>query len=199
MTVYDISQELFSCTVYPGDASPAMEAVCRTARGDLYNLTNFSMCAHNGTHVDAPFHFLDDGKTVDRLTLEKTIGFCYVASHDGPLTAADARRILTVANIADPSGEASKRILLRGNAVVTDEAAEVLAMAGIDLVGVEPQSVADPAAPMAVHKILLAVEIVLLEGIRLSEVEDGVYFLFAAPLNLGGADGSPCRAVLIAP
>ncbi len=53
MTIYDISQEIFTSVVYPGDTAPAMEAVRRTARGDLYNLTNFSMCAHNGTHIDA--------------------------------------------------------------------------------------------------------------------------------------------------
>ena len=52
-------------------------------------------------------------------------------------------------------------------------------------------------APMEVHLILLGANAVLLEGIRLSEVSEGVYFLNAAPLNLSGADGSPCRAVLI--
>ena len=50
---------------------------------------------------------------------------------------------------------------------------------------------------MEVHLILLGAEVVLLEGIVLKEVEEGKYFLSAAPLNLGGSDGSPCRAVLI--
>ncbi len=194
MNIYDISQELFSCVVYPGDVSPAFERVCATARGDLYNLTNLSLCAHNGTHVDAPFHFLGDGKTVDEVPLEKTVGFCFVASFDGRLQAADAVRILTEAAQRHP--EAARRILLRGDTIVTSEAAEMFAEAGIDLVGVESQSVGEVNAPMAVHKILLAREVVLLEGIRLGAVADGVYFLAAAPLSLGGADGAPCRALL---
>ncbi len=195
MKIYDITQELFSCVVYPGDASPAYERVCATARGDLYNLTNLSLCAHNGTHVDAPFHFLGDGKTVDEIPLEKTIGFCFVAACKGDLTAEDAARILSDAEAENPA--AARKILIKGDAIVTADAAEVFARAGIDLVGVESQSVGEVNAPMAVHKILLTREVVLLEGIRLGDVAGGVYFLSAAPINLGGADGAPCRAVLM--
>ncbi len=197
MKIYDISQELLTCAVYPGDMAPKAEAVCRIAQGDLYNLTNISLCAHNGTHVDAPFHFLEDGKTVDEIALNKTIGFCVVAAHEGDLTADDATRIWQKAISSAPSGESGRRILLKGNATVSAEAARVWAEAGIDLIGVESQSVGDPSAPMAVHKILLSRDVVLLEGIRLGGVAEGVYFLSAAPLCLGGADGSPCRAVLI--
>ena len=77
------------------------------------------------------------------------------------------------------------------------EAAEVFANAKILLLGVESQSVGPENAPMAVHKMLLSAEVALLEGIRLADVAEGVYFLSAAPLNLSGADGSPCRAILI--
>ncbi len=199
MRIYDISQELFTCAVYPGDAVPAMEAILRTDRGDICNLTNFSMCAHNGTHIDAPFHFLGDGKTVDQVPLEKTVGACYVAACAGDLTAADATRLLTAARAAAPAGDAWRRILLKGAVTVTTEAAMVFAEAGIDLCGVESQSVGDVNAPMATHLILLAKEVVLLEGIRLASVDEGVYLLCAAPLNLGGSDGAPCRAVLIDP
>ena len=195
MHIYDISQELFTCVVYPGDAAPAFTAVRRTARGDLYNLTNFSMCAHNGTHVDAPFHFLGDGKTVDEIPLEKTVGLCYVAAHSGVLCASDAARILQTAKTANP--EAARRILIKGEATVSLEAAEMLAEAGIFLIGVEPQSVGEETVTMAVHKALLRREVVLLEGIRLGAVEEGVFLLSAAPVNLGGADGAPCRAVLM--
>ena len=66
------------------------------------------------------------------------------------------------------------------------------------MLGNESQSVGPEDAPMEVHVILLSAEVVLLEGIRLSEVPEGVYFLNAAPLNLAGSDGSPCRAILIA-
>ncbi len=197
MKIYDISQELFTCAVYPGDTVPASVAVRRTARGDSYNLTDLSLCAHNGTHVDAPFHFFGDGKTVEQIPLEKTVGACFVASHTGALSAADAARILATAKAASDQA-AWRRILLKGDVTVTEAAAEALAAAGIDLIGVESQSVGDENAPMAVHKILLSREVVLLEGIRLGGVPEGVYFLSAAPLKLGGADGAPCRAILVA-
>ena len=65
------------------------------------------------------------------------------------------------------------------------------------IIGIVIYSVGPENAPMEVHRILLGAGIVLLEGIRLAAVSEGVYFLNAAPLNLSGADGSPCRAVLI--
>ena len=63
-------------------------------KGGLYNLTAFSMCAHNGTHIDAPFHFLRDGKTVDALSLAAFVGMAYVAEHQGILSGADAAEML---------------------------------------------------------------------------------------------------------
>ena len=195
MKIYDISQEVFNCAVYPGDMAPQKIEDMRMERGDLYNLTSFQMCAHNGTHVDAPFHFIKDGKTVEALALEKMIGFAFVVEHEGLVTAENARAILEKAESANE--EASKRILLKGNAVVTLEAAEALAKAGIWLIGGESQSVGPEDAPMAVHKALLGAEVVLLEGIRLQEAPEGVYFLNAAPLSLAGADGAPSRAILV--
>ena len=196
MTIYDISQEVFGCRVYPGDPAPERELLCSTERGELYNLTAFRMCAHNGTHVDAPFHFLKDGKTVDEISLEAFVGKAYVAEHYGTVSGEDALKILETAKRQDP--EAARRILIKGDAVVSPEAAKVFAANRILLLGNESQSVGPEDAPMEVHLILLGAQVVLLEGIRLEEVSEGVYFLSAAPLNLSGADGAPCRALLIA-
>ena len=190
MKLYDISQEVFSCAVYPGDPKPEKQTVYSTGAGDLYNLSFFAMCAHNGTHVDAPFHFLHDGKTVDQIDLSHFVGDCFVARHEGDVTAADAENILKKA-------DGTERILIAGNATVTLEAAEVFAAGGIKLLGNEGQTVGPENAPMQVHLILLRREIALLEGIVLQGIPEGQYFLSAAPLNLGGADGAPCRAYLI--
>ena len=190
MKIYDISQEVFSCAVYPGDPAPERQIRSSTAAGDLYNLTSFSMCAHNGTHVDAPFHFLADGKTVAEMELEIFVGDCYVAHHTGFVTAEHARSMLQKAGGAE-------RILIAGRATVTAEAAEVFAAGSIKLLGNESQSVGPENAPMQVHKILLRQGIALLEGVVLTDVPEGHYFLSAAPLNLAGADGGPCRAYLI--
>ncbi len=196
MVIYDISQELFSCQVFPGDPVPEKKLLCSMEKGDLYNLTVFSMCAHNGTHVDAPFHFLKDGKSIDALSPDTFVGMAYVAEHHGIVSGKDAIAILEKANEQNP--EAAKRILIKGEAVVSAEAAKVFASNRILLLGNESQSVGPEDAPMEVHLILLGADVVLLEGIRLAEVREGVYFLSAVPLNLSGSDGSPCRAVLIA-
>ena len=190
MKIYDVSQEVFSCAVYPGDPMPQKQTLRATNAGDLYNLTAFSMCAHNGTHIDAPFHFLRDGKTVDQMALDVFVGDCYVARHDGNVTDETARAILEKAGSAE-------RILIAGPATVTAEAAKVFATSRIKLLGNESQTVGPADGPMQVHLILLEQGIALLEGVVLEEIPEGKYFLSAAPLNLAGADGAPCRAYLI--
>ena len=194
MKIYDISQEVFGCAVYPGDPKPEKEIMLKISDGAVYNLSAFRMCAHNGTHVDAPLHFLDGGKSIDRVDLDRFVGYAYVAAHDGELLAADAERILKTAEECDP--RAAERILVKGKATVTAEAAKVFAARRIKLFGNESQTVGPENAPMEVHLIMLGAEIVLLEGIRLADVEEGVYLLHAAPLNLGGTEGAPCRATL---
>ncbi|MCH5254501.1 MAG: cyclase, partial [Lachnospiraceae bacterium] len=125
--------------------------------------------------------------------LDAFVGDCYVARFEGDLAADDAERILTKAQAAD----ASERILIAGKATVTAEAARVFAQSKIKLLGNESQTVGPEDAPMEVHRILLGADIVLLEGIVLTDVAEGKYLLSAAPLNLAGCDGAPCRAVLI--
>ena len=190
MKIYDISQEVFSCKVYPGDPKPEKQTLYSTEAGDLYNLSSFAMCAHNGTHIDAPFHFVQNGKTVEQMDLSHFVGDCFVVRHEGEVTAVDAEDILRKANGAE-------RILVAGNATVTAEAAEVFATGGIKLLGNEGQTVGPENAPMQVHLILLRRGIALLEGVVLQGVPEGRYFLSAAPLHLSGADGAPCRAYLI--
>lgn len=191
--IIDISQEIFSCKVFPGDPAPAMERILSTEKGDICNLTAFSMCAHNGTHVDAPFHFIQNGDTVDKMGLEPFVGECYVARHEGNVTAKDAANILDKARLAG----AAERILIAGRATVTADAARIFSQAGIKLLGNESQTVGPEDGPMEVHLILLGAGVVLLEGIILTDVVDGKYFLSAAPLNLGKCDGAPCRAFLM--
>lgn len=195
MRIYDISQEVFGSEVFPGDPAPKMQAVMRIAEGGKCNLSAFSMCAHNGTHVDAPFHFYEQGKTIDRTDLSRYIGIAYVAEHTGVVTAGDAIAILQKARETDRRSR--KRILIKGQAVVSLEAARVFAEAGILLLGNESQTVGPEEDSRDVHLQLLEAEVTLLEGLRLGEVEEGVYFLNAAPINLGGLDGAPCRAVLV--
>lgn len=195
MKIYDISQEVLHSVVFPGDPMPQTQRIASMEKGDLYNLTTLSMCAHNGTHVDAPCHFIQNGKSVEQLSLEKMVGYATVIHHDGIVSAEDAKNILEKQN--DGGRYALKRILFKGKTVVSLEAARVFAEAKIDLLGNESQTVGPEDAPMAVHQVLLGAEVVLLEGIRLHNVPEGVYLLCAAPISLAGADGAPCRAVLV--
>ena len=189
----DITQGLLTAKVYPGDPAPRLTALQRMDEGALYNLSALSLCVHNGTHVDAPFHFLAEGETVERLPLERFVGDCFLARCEGELGAAEAAAILARARAAG----ADRRILIAGEAVVTEAAARVFAEAGLWLLGNESQTVGPPEAPMAVHRILLGAGTVLLEGVVLTGLAEGRYFLNAAPLSLAGADGAPCRAWLL--
>lgn len=193
--IYDISQELFTCSVFPGDRSPVRDVVETIEGGSICNLTAFSMCAHNGTHLDAPYHFYKDGKTVDQINLEAVVGKCYVCFESGAVGAEAAQKIVDKAKSLDL--EAAKRILIGGDCFITLEAAKVFNQAKILLIGNESQTVGPLEGPAAVHYELLKTEVVLLEGIRLGNVPEGVYTLNAAPINLGGSDGAPCRAILV--
>ncbi len=186
MKIYDITQELFSCHVYPGDIAPSFRRVSDVEKGDVCSITEFSMNAHNGTHLDAPRHFVKGGKTIEELDLQTLIGPCTVARFDGGIDAA-----------ALTPYRGTERLLAKGDCFLTLEGAEALSEIGVKLFGLEAQSVTGSNPPMAVHVETLSKGIVLLEGVTLDGVEEGEYTLFAAPLKLGGSEGAPCRAVLI--
>lgn len=195
MKIYDISQPLLSCQIYPGDREPKRIAIKDMNKGDIYNLSELECCVHNGTHVDAPRHFIKDGKGIDEIELSKFIGKCYVISHSGIMNDTDAKRIYET--IASIDISASKKLLIKGDVEISLEAAKYFASQNLDLLGNESQTFGPINAPMATHLALLEKEIVFLEGIDLTNVKDGCYFLNCAPINIKGCDGSLCRAILI--
>ena len=192
--IYDISQPLFECDLFPGDKRPVRHIRETIKSGNVCNITGIEMSVHNGTHVDAPYHFYDDGKTIDEIDLNKFAGICYVVEHNGDIGKDDAERFIETAKTNCPGSE--RKILVKGDATVTLEAAEVFTEAKLDLYGNESQTVGPLSGPAAVHRVMLKKEIVLLEGIRLSKIKEGAYMLNCAPLNLSDSDGSPCRALL---
>ncbi len=196
MKIYDISQDVFACDVYPGDRAPCRIQERRMEDGELYNLTSLEMCTHNGTHIDAPCHFIAGGDGAEKIPLGNTVGYCYVTEEQNDDIGKE-EAVMILASAEKKGKECARRILIKGSGTVTADAAHIFADSGIYLLGVEGQSVGPEDAPMEVHRILLGKKTVLLEGIRLGEVREGVYFLSAAPLSLEGSDGSPCRAVLI--
>lgn len=188
MKIYDITQEVFTSVVYPGDEKPSYVRNSSMDRGDVCNVTVLTMCAHNGTHMDAPFHFVKDGKTIDELDLYKCVGNCTLKEFDKQPTAEELGEVLK---------GSQKKVILKGPVVITMELAKCILEYNLELIGVESQSVAPMEAPREVHVELLEKEVVLLEGLKLDQAEEGEYFLVAAPVKLGGSDGAPVRAILL--
>lgn len=188
MNYYDITREMFGTPVYPGDPKPEAERLLDIRNGDSCNLTYLRMCAHNGTHMDAPLHFIEDGASIEMLPLKQVMGPCRVVEFDGVVDERTARKMTDVRE---------KKILWKGEAVFSEAAARYFVERGIELVGVELPSIGDKDAPEAVHRILLGADMAVLEGLDLSGVKAGTYFLCAQPLKLKGCEGAPCRAVLI--
>lgn len=189
MRLYDISRELMGSPVYPGDPMPQRQTLQDMALGDTCNLSALSLCAHNGIHMDAPLHFVPDGAAVDEIAPEDCCGVCRVVAFEGLLLGDEAERLLAAAPC--------ERLLFKGDMSLDVSAAYVLADAGLRLVGVEAPSVATAARTEAVHRHLLGYGVCLLEGLDLSAVPEGVYFLFAAPLKIAGCEGAPVRALLL--
>jgi arylformamidase len=190
MKVYDISRELFSTGVYPGDPVPYKEVVRRMDAGDMCNLSGFYTGCHSATHMDSPRHFVIDGDTIDQIPVERFVGKCSV------VTVSD---IVTGAQVDELLPHCEKMILFRGEgeAFLSQSAAFALADAGIQLVGTDAQSIAPMSDLVSPHRELLSAGIPILEGVDLTDVPDGTYTLIALPLRLQGLEASPVRAVLI--
>ena len=201
---YDISLNLSSETV-SWVTSPPFELVerKRMSRGDRNNSSALNMSAHAGTHVDAPFHFVPDGATIESLPLEIFIGPALVH-------AVDADRYITREHVEaiDLKGETRLLFKTRNSQLLhrpaytpdfvafSVEAAQALVARGVKLVGLDYLSVAHAEEQVPVHRAFLDHGVVLLEGVDLSEITPGRYELICFPLRLRGLDGAPCRAVL---
>lgn len=190
MKIYDITKELFSTKSYPGDITPTSTPINSMEEGEVFNRTLLTMSTHNSTHVDAPRHFYADGRTVEQVDLSKCIGECTLISHEGLFTEKEVETLAVISK---------RKLLIKGNITITNDAAKALVSHGFEFIGVEGITVGPEKAPMQVHLTLLHpdAELVIAENLDLSDVPVGEYFLFCPPLKLGGMDGSPTRAVLI--
>lgn len=187
--IYDITKELFGAEVYPGDPVPEIKKVLSLdkAQPDVCQLSKITMGSHSGTHLDAPAHFYTGGTDVSEIPLEKCMGKCRVVSCNG---------VVKKEQIDYWVKEGIDKVLIHGNVVINAESAEYMVSKKINCLGVEMSTVACGDAQIPVHKILLGAEMVVIEGLILDQVPDGIYFLSAVPLKMQDADGSPVRAVV---
>ncbi len=208
MAIYDISLTITpALPVWTGDPPVRLTQPSHLERGDICTITRIDISAHTGTHLDAPAHFIRGGAGVETLDLETLIGPALVvdASGRGHLTA-DVFDALVIPT-------AVERLLLRtDNSALwqrgeTAFAEDFIAIApsgaawlvdhGVRLIGIDYLSVGPFDNGIPTHEILLGAGVIAVEGLNLSAIEPGEYQLVCLPIKLGGADGAPCRAVLI--
>ncbi len=207
---FDISLTITpNLPVWPGDPTIVLERVNKIEEGANSNVSRLVMGVHAGTHVDAPVHFLPGAKSVEELALEILIGPAQV------IQIPDSVDVITsdILEDADIAEDTTRLLLKTRNSVLWQEkipsfhkdfvaidasGAEFLVKRGIQLIGIDYLSVAPYKKSRPTHQILLQAGIVILEGLDLFKVPAGQYELFCLPLRLGGSDGAPARAVLMA-
>ena len=189
LIIHDISRDALTSAVYDGDPQTEVTKIKSIDSGDDYNLSAVSLCTHTGTHIDAPLHFCEDGKSISQMRLNTFTGKCTVVSVSGILTGEDMDEILA---------HSRKKLLLHGNgsAFVSAFAARVLADSDVAMIGTDAQSIAPEYEETQTHKILAEAGIAILENLDLSDISDGDYEIFAFPIKLGGLEAAPCRAIL---
>ncbi|MBA2943721.1 arylformamidase [Paenibacillus sp. CGMCC 1.16610] len=202
-TMFDISRPLVTgVPTWPGDTPFSYEVSWTKEQSGSVNVGKLTMSIHTGTHIDAPFHFDNEGRKVMELDLELYIGLARVIEISGKSSiGAEELKAFELDGIT--------RLLIRTNSwtnpnefpteitYLRDDAGTYLAEKGIRLIGVDVPSV-DPldSKELAAHHTLHANDIHILEGIDLAKIAPGDYELIALPLPLVEADGSPVRAIL---
>lgn len=200
----DISEKM---VLWEGDAGVKARRVMSLAKGDAYNLTRLYMSVHQGTHIDAPLHFLEDGSSTDNFSLDAMVGPVQVVQVDDTIELI-TKTVLEQCAIHTNS----KRVLFKtrnsnywksGDQTfhkdycgITSDGARYLAELGMRLVGLDYLSISPMVELEEPHRILMHKGIVILETLNLAEVTPGLYNLYCLPLKLVGTEGSPARVIL---
>lgn len=203
MNLIDVTRSLHpGMVVWPGDTATEFQFVATRAAGYSCNVGQLRVSMHAGTHVDAPFHFLDDGATIEALPLDVYVG---------PARVIDARGHdpLTPALLEQFDWAATPRVIFRTDCwndpaqfparwpAFAPELPAWLGARGVRLIGLDFPSVDQSTSKdLPTHHALAAANVLILESLDLRNVEPGVYELIALPLKIRGSDGSPVRAVL---
>jgi len=205
MKVYDISIEInegMGVWKDKDDKRPKIE-VTSTTRTDNANESRLHLDSHTGTHVDAPFHFLQNGKRIDRVSSEKFLGECVVID----LTSIKKRGIGKEDLIKSKIRKSDIVLLKTSNkynkkfdfdfVYLAASGAKFLASKKIKSVGINALGVERNQPSYDTHKSLLGKGIIIIEGLELSKIKPGRYFFIGLPLKVKDGDASPIRAVLV--
>ena len=206
--IHDISVALGAESIdYPGDTPYSSSFLATIKDGAPSTLSSLSLSAHSGTHLDAPAHFIPDGKTIDQyeagdfILPALVVDFCgkeFVSEQDLagiPINPGDALLFKTDNSF---SGRCRSGVFSEDYVYIDKGAARLCAEKGASLVGLDYITIerfGDDS--FEAHKVLLEADALVLEGINLSNVKSGQYTLFCAPLKLMGVEASPARALLL--
>lgn len=208
MKIFDVTIPVSEIVpTFPGDPMVKIDVCNSIAEGDAANVSQICLGLHTATHVDAPNHFIEGTRRVDKLDLDKLVGDCHVLELDENVMAITAQHVENLENV--------ERLLFKTRnsqfwnepekgfrtdfTYISPEAAKILVEKGVKLVGIDYLSVEQfGAKSFDTHITLLENEIVILEGLDLREVSAGDYEMFCLPLKIvgGTGDGSPARTIL---
>lgn len=205
--IIDISVPLSpDLPVWPGDQKVVINKQYDMQNGDAANLTSLHISSHTGTHIDAPLHFVNGGKTTADIPLGKLIGECQVVDCQGlkqidaaflqKLSLPDYTHKLLFKTDNSKLWENPKHPFFKEYCALTPDAAEWVVANQIHLVGIDYASIELFTGSGETHVVLLSGEVVILENLDLRFVEPGRYKLICLPLKIDGVEGTVARAVL---
>lgn len=189
--IIDISRDLLSSEIYPGDPKPEIGIFSAIKKGDECNMAKISTTLHCGTHADAPLHFLPNGNSIGMADMSAYIGECVVVE-------VNERRI-TGQYVDEHFPHGADRVLIKSGGIsyLDHTGAEEISYLGYKLVGTDALSIGSSEDEARPHKALLSENVAILENLNLSHVKPGKYFLVAPPIKIAGVDAAPVRALLL--
>jgi len=209
MRIHDVSLPISrDMPVWPGDPAVVLEQVSSMDAGAHANVSRLACGVHTGTHVDAPHHFMNDGRTVESLSLEVLVGPALLVQIPEQVKVVNADAL---EKAAIPSG--TERLLLKtrnshlwecaeseffsGFVGISADGAKWLVQHNIRLIGIDYLSIAPYKQSVPTHRVLLEAGVIIVEGMDLSAISPGAYTLYCLPLKLVGSDGAPARVILV--
>ncbi|MDR1054884.1 MAG: cyclase family protein [Prevotellaceae bacterium] len=202
--IYDISLPLTVNTkVFPGDMPLQYNFVQHIEAGDKLNLSEFLATTHIGTHVDAPLHYLEQGKAIGELDLDIFIGTCQLVKVDTTIkTSILPGEITRYGNLPErvlfcTTSENKYDEWTDSYRIPSIELIDYLNRMGVKLIGIDTPSVdMVNASDALIHKYIFKCEMLIIENLYLNEVPEGRYELIALPLKFMELEASPVRVIL---
>jgi len=207
MTIIDISWPISTATTGYKDKKVVHFEEVKNFNRDGVRETNITVSAHTGTHIDAPSHFLKEGKTIDEMGLDRFVGDCVVldmtvcveritrdalAEHDHKIKENSIVLLRTGNSDLTPTDIFSPHFVYLEESGAFYLKEKKIKMVGIDYLGIEHSQPGHPT-----HEILMNADIVIVEGLRLGHVKAGEYWCVCLPLNVVGLEAAPARAILL--